>query len=286
MRASLPMYDLPELVAATDAWWAGLARALACWGFAPVPPRLDRSEPIAAVWRSPDLLVSQCCGRDLVGHLAGIVVPVALPTYAAPGCGPGRYRSFLVVRRDDPRRGLADFAGAVAAINYTGSHSGFVALAYALASAGLPERCLAHGRLTGSHRASLLAVARGEADLAAIDCVTHALLTDVEPGLVARTRILAETEPAPALPYVTVAGRPEREHHLILAALQEAAADPALAGPRAMLRLEGFLPASLADFARTTAMAEAALQEPCAVLGQVFCVGGQHDSSAIVERDF
>jgi hypothetical protein len=25
--AALPMYDLPELQAATDAWWAGIARA-------------------------------------------------------------------------------------------------------------------------------------------------------------------------------------------------------------------------------------------------------------------
>ena len=30
--ASLPMYDLPELREATDAWWRGLARAFAAEG--------------------------------------------------------------------------------------------------------------------------------------------------------------------------------------------------------------------------------------------------------------
>ncbi|MEK0083364.1 phosphate/phosphite/phosphonate ABC transporter substrate-binding protein [Benzoatithermus flavus] len=267
MRASLPMYDLPELRAATDGWWAGLAAALVRQGFAPVPAGLDRSEPIARVWHAPDLLLSQCCSRDLVTHLAGVVAPVALPSYRVPGCGPGTYRSFLVVRRDDPRSDLAAFAGAVAAINYPGSHSGFVALAHTLARHGLPERFLGRGRLTGSHRASLVAVAGGRADLAAVDCVTWALLAAADPALVGRLRILAESEPAPALPYVTAIARPEEERRRLFAALEETALAPDLAAVRARLRIAGFLPATATAFARTAAMAEAALKEPCAILG-------------------
>jgi ABC-type phosphate/phosphonate transport system substrate-binding protein len=266
LRASLPMYDLPELAAATDAWWAGLAGAIARRGLE-APPRLDRTPPVEAAWRDPGLLLSQCCGRDLVTHLAGVVVPVALPTYAVPGCGPGTYRSFLVVRRDDPRRDLAAFAGAVAAVNYTGSHSGWVALGHALARAGCPERFLARGLLTGSHGTSLRAVAGGGADLAAVDCVTFTLLAEAEPELAASLRVLAESEPAPALPYVTAAARPESERRALLAALREAAADPVLAPVRRALRLAGFVPAAPAAFARTVAMAEEALREPCAALG-------------------
>ena len=35
--ASLPMYDLPELRAATDAWWRGLAQAFRREGIADLP---------------------------------------------------------------------------------------------------------------------------------------------------------------------------------------------------------------------------------------------------------
>ena len=42
MRASLPMYDLPGLDAATDAWWAGLAAAFRAEGLREVPDNLTR----------------------------------------------------------------------------------------------------------------------------------------------------------------------------------------------------------------------------------------------------
>lgn len=260
------MYDLPALRAATDAWWAGIARALAREGFAGVPDRLERAGPPEVVWRAPDLLLSQCCGRDLVTHLRGTVAPVAVPSYAAPGCGPGTYRSWLVARADDPRPELRAFAGAVAAVNYVGSHSGWVALAHALARAGMPEGCLERGILTGSHRASLAAVARGEADLAAVDCVSFALLARAEPELVAAVRAFATSEPAPALPYVTAAARPPAERDGLRRALAAAARDPAIAAARAAILLEGFVWPTDDTFHRTEAMAAEALRAPCARL--------------------
>jgi ABC-type phosphate/phosphonate transport system substrate-binding protein len=259
------MYDLPSLRPATDGWWAGIAGAAGRHGLDAVPSRLERREPVERVWHAPDLLLSQCCGRDLVTHLAGIVVPVAIPIYNAPGCARGSYCSWLIVRDRDPRRELADLAGAIAAINYVGSHSGWVALAHSLAMAGLPERCLARGVLTGSHRASIGAVARGIADLAAIDCVSFALLAREEPDLVGAVRILGASEPAPALPYITSAGRSPAECRALAAALDETASTDAHKGSRAALLIEGFVPAADA-FARTVAMAEAALSSPCAEL--------------------
>jgi ABC-type phosphate/phosphonate transport system substrate-binding protein len=266
-RASLPMYDLPELRWATDAWWAGLRRALVRHGFPDAPERLDREEAPAALWHDPSLLLSQCCGRDLVTHLAGTVRPVAIPSYAAPGCAPGLYRSWIVVRRAERRAALAEFAGATAAINGAGSHSGWVALGHALRAAGMPERCLARGVPTGSHPASLAAVAEGVADLAAIDCVSYALLARTEPGLVEAVRVLAGSEPAPALPYVTATSRPAEERGRLYAALVEAAADPALAAARAALLLEGLVAVPADAYDRSVAMAAAALREPCAKLG-------------------
>lgn len=266
MRVSLPMYDLPELRPATDAWWQGLARALTRLRVPEVPRELDRRQPPELGWRVPDLLLSQCCGRDLVTHLAGAAVPVAIPTYRAAGCGPGSYRSWLVGRRGDGRSSLPDFAGATAAINYVGSHSGWVALAHSLARAGLSEGCLEVGLLTGSHRASLHAVARGVADLAAIDCVTFALLARVEPSLIAKVRVVGESEPAPALPYITAAGQADATRQRLTSALLAAAAEPGLRAARGSLLIDGFVEPGEHSYRPTVALAAAALQAPCRVL--------------------
>jgi ABC-type phosphate/phosphonate transport system substrate-binding protein len=252
------MYDLPELRGATDAWWAGLAQALRRRGVAGAPALLDRTDPPAAVWRDPNLLVSQCCGRDLVTHLAGGVTPVATPCYRAPGCTAGTYRSWLVARRDDPRPSLRSFAGAIAAVNYLGSHSGWVALGHALARAGLPARFFARAVATGSHRASLAAVSGGRADVAAIDCVSFALLERCDPGLIATVRIVGGSEPAPALPYITAARRSAEAMARLRAALADAAADPELAPAREALLIDGFLPVDDDPYRRSDEMAEAA----------------------------
>jgi len=87
MIASLPMYDLPELRTATDAWWSGMAAALRRAGIDPVPDQLTRVDSIAAVWRDPNLLLSQTCGYPLVREMADILQPVATPIYDARAWG-------------------------------------------------------------------------------------------------------------------------------------------------------------------------------------------------------
>ena len=57
--AGLPMYDLPELVSATDTWWRGLARAFASAGVPEVPGALTREMDLDSLWRAPDLLFAQ-----------------------------------------------------------------------------------------------------------------------------------------------------------------------------------------------------------------------------------
>src|SRR5262249_3675648 len=51
--AALPLYDLPELRSATDAWWGGLARALRSHGVEKVPRQLSREQPVEALWQRP-----------------------------------------------------------------------------------------------------------------------------------------------------------------------------------------------------------------------------------------
>mgnify|MGYP001234520891 CR=1 FL=1 len=91
-------------------------------------------------------------------------------------------------------------------------------------------------------------IARGEADVAAIDCVTHALIARHEPAALAGTRVLAQTQAAPALPYVTGIRTSEADWRRLRAALDRALADPDLASVRDALMIEGFADLPLSDY--------------------------------------
>ena len=108
--------------------------------------------------------------------------------------------------------------------------------------------------MTGAHLASLAAVAAGEADVAAIDCVTHALVARHEPGLLAGTRVLARTASTPGLPLVTRANAPPAELAALREALAEVAADPALSRSRERLLLTGFAILPEAAYGRVAAL--------------------------------
>lgn len=258
--ASLPMYDLPALRAATDRLWQGIRDALTARGI-PAPAALDRREDFTAVWHDPHLLLSQTCGYPYATTLRGRVQLVAIPIYGAPGCQGGRYRSVLVVRREDKAPDLSALRGRRAAFNARDSQSGMNALRAAVAPLAEAGRFFADVVETGSHRASALAVQRGEADIAAIDCVTWALLDRHEPETVRGLRVLGHSPDAPALPYVTAAARPAAEVAVIREALCAAVRDPDLAPSCATLLLEGFAPPDEAAYDEITRMEAAAIRE-------------------------
>ena len=142
--AALPMYDWPELAAATDRLWAALRDALRAAGIA-APERLTRDRALMAVWLDPQLVLSQTCGLPIVRELAGRVAIIGAPDYGVPGCPPGFYRSVVVVRADDPRETLAAFRGARLAINGRDSQSGYGAMLHHVGAAG-PRRALLRRR--------------------------------------------------------------------------------------------------------------------------------------------
>lgn len=244
--ASLPMYDLPELRAATDAWWTGLARALRRAGLSGVPQRLARDGVFGAEWSDERLLLSQCCGWDLTHDRTDSLQPVATPVYAVEGCIGPYYRSLIVVRTGDPAVRLDELRGRVCAVNMSGSQSGCNTLRYSLARLARSGRFFRRVVETGAHAASLEAVRGGWADLAAIDCVTFTLLRAHRPASTAGLRVLARSRRAPALPYVTRAGVGPERLRVLRTGLMAALEEPALAEARATLRLAGFriLPAS------------------------------------------
>ncbi len=256
---SLPMYDLPSLAWANDAMMAALAAALPLGLADPVRRHCD---DIPGLWRAPDLLLTQTCGYPLMTDYADAFTYVATPCHDLPGCAGGRYYSVAVVRSDDPAECLADLRGRRVAINGRDSQSGHNFLRRAIAA-------LAHGRPffsevieTGAHAASLAAVAGGEADIATLDCVSHALWARETAEKLEGTRVLCRTADAPALPYVTEAGVGTETLAALRAALQSLADDPDLAAVRSALMLSGF-----------TELAEGAYEEILEMERESFSLG-------------
>ena len=237
--ASLPMYDLPVLHGLTDAWWDGLARALRREGVAEVPDRLHRGRCVGEAWGMADLLLSQCCGFDLTHDAARLLRPVATPCYAAEGCEGPFYRSFVVVRQDAKAEDLMDLRGLACVANNLRSHSGWNALRHALAPFAAEAGFFSRVIESGGHANSLECVRKGRADVAAVDCVTHALLQRHDPGAIADLRILARTASAPGLPYVTRAGADDALVARLRAAVFRALEDPALEPVREDLLIAG-----------------------------------------------
>ena len=260
--ASLPMYDLPEVRPATDRLWSAVAVRLQAQGIGDVPGTLTRGPEPAVLWRDDRLLLSQTCGFPLTHAFADDLTPVAAPCYGVPGCTGPHYRSAVVVRSDDGIADLTALAGRRVAVNGWDSQSGWNALAAMVAPLATDGHLFSGAAVTGSHADSLAAVREGRADVAAIDCVTHWLLSRHRPAAVAGTRILTWTASAPGLPFVTRRDTPPHVIAILRTTLGAAIADPALAPVRDALGLVGIEAIGLDAFDRILQMADAAIAPP------------------------
>ena len=209
------MYDFEEVRGAHEVLWNSVARKLERAGVEGVPAALDRSRSVHELWTDPGLLLSQCCGADLVGRYAGTLALVATPLYRAPGCDGCWYSSVVLVAEDSPATELSDLRDAVCVVNSHESHSGANALRALVAPLSRRGRFFSRIVTSGSHPASVATVVRGEADVAAIDCVTYACLDRYRPSRLEGTRRLCYTARAPGIPFV--AGRERFESNPALA---------------------------------------------------------------------
>lgn len=247
--ASLPMYDWPELRHATDRLWLVLAEELALRGI-DVPAELDRARCRREQWRAPELVLSQTCGLPYAAHLRGTVQLVAAPCYRSNEPPGTEYHSVILVARDHPARTLIDLAGHVAAINERGSHSGWIALRAAFAKATGVCRPFATIVETGSHRASMRAVAEGEADLCAVDSLCFALAQRYDFETVRALRVVAKSPNAPGLPLITSASRPQADVTAMRAALDATLARPDAGPALDALLIDDFRAVNDADYDR------------------------------------
>ncbi len=203
MIASLPMYDRPETAAANDRLWALMRDALG-----EGPEALTRGGDLWAQWQSPELIFSQTCGYPFRARLHDKVTLIGTPDYGLPGCPPGHYCSVFVVRADDARDDLGGFETARFAYNEALSQSGWAAPQNHALARGFAFR---NAQQTGGHRMSAMAVAEGQADIAAIDALTWEMLQAYE-AFADGLRVLERTAPTPVLPYITASGRDRAQH--------------------------------------------------------------------------
>lgn len=239
------MYDWPEVRDATDALWAALREALRAAGVA-APQNLTRDRPLFDIWRDPNLCLSQTCGLPYVRHLRGAVALLGAPAYDIPGCPPGTYRSVFAVRRSDEVPDLEALRGRRCAFNHPGSQSGDGAPRALLAPLARNGRFFGDVLETGSHRAALVAVAEGRADVATVDAVSWELARRHEPAA-AGLAVVAATPPTPGLPFISAMGVQGGAERLRGAIAEGIRATPEDA--REALMLSGFVAFEDADYA-------------------------------------
>lgn len=207
-----------------------------------------RFEHDAPVFERPGLWFGHTCGYPLISYQYETLSPFCLPLFDVPGTAGKLYSSRLVVNTDSAIEMLEQCRGRVAAINNADSNSGMNALRHAVAEIHTGGRFFARVATTGGHLNSVEAVARGFADIAAIDCVTYQLISDWKPQMTAHLRIIGDTVQTTGLPFVM--------RHRDLAAVDAdkmiAQLNQALAESpdtvRTTLHLSGFTAVKLADY--------------------------------------
>ena len=256
--ACLPWYDLAEIEPANDALWEKLAAGLRREGLEGVPDSLERRFHHQVLWSDPDFFLGQACGYDVLFDPDHRLQIVATPCYRVPDCAPGEYTSAIIVRATSNARTLEDLRGARAVINSPTSHSGMNVLGALIAPLAETDRFLESCAESGAHELSIQCVREGEADLAAVDCVTLELLRAHRPAALEGIRVLAITPAAAAPPLVTRRDLPAEELAILRRVLSDVIADPAISWARSTLLLEGFVQRPLAAYASIEEMARIA----------------------------
>jgi ABC-type phosphate/phosphonate transport system substrate-binding protein len=227
IKASLSMYDWPEIREHTDAFWAGLQR------HAGLHIELERVSSYSDPWRDQNLIFSQTCGYPFTHEFKCLLRYVATPHYVCAGCNDATYSSFIFARNALP---LEDFRGKIPAINSMDSMSGMLALKLAFAPFVKGGEFFERKLITGGHLNSLQAVREGNADVCAIDAVCVALAEKYRPDILEGLVKIAQSPMVPSLPFVTRAGDPDQ----LRIALTKTFADPELKTNLEALLMNGF----------------------------------------------
>lgn len=216
-------YDAPDRLARRNADLPavpGGIRDAAGRIVAPDPATLDpEALDLRTLWRHPDLLFAQTCWGPMQEGLADGVAVLGQPDYSRFEGGRGScYSSAILMRRGDaedvigdsgsakdggsrPTLPLLALRGKRLAFNGPDSMSGIIALNRDLESMGESLDLFSEMSETGAHRVSIVAVAKGQADVCAVDCRTWDLARRFEPSATDLTPV-GWTAMRKGLPYI------------------------------------------------------------------------------------
>ncbi|QKC83364.1 PhnD/SsuA/transferrin family substrate-binding protein [Mesorhizobium sp. NZP2077] len=188
---------------------------------APDPATLPPDElDFHRLWLHPALLFAQTCWGPMELGLSRHVQVVGQPSYDAYEGGQGElYSSALVMRAGEgpevrsPSDGSAVIPldlirGKRFTLNSLDSMSGIIALTRDLEAQGESLNIFSSCSESGGHRGSIVAVAEGRADVAAIDCESWALAQRFEPAA-RKVAVVGWTARRKGLPFITASTTPE-----------------------------------------------------------------------------
>lgn len=202
MIASLPMYARPSNRLAHDHLWSMIRDGLRDRGVA-APDELDHETNHMEGWARPDLVLGQICNLPYRALFRDKVTVIGTADYGVDGCPLGHYRSVFVVRKDCSATAPQDMAQTRFAFNELLSQSGYGAPQLWAQQHGFQFEALAK---TGSHRASIAAVAEGQVDIASIDA--HTWWIELAENPQANTlKVIGHTAPSPGMTFITRDGQ-------------------------------------------------------------------------------
>jgi len=238
MTASILYYRFPDVDWAYRDLWRAVRRR-APW----LPQDLSLDGDPDGRCRERDLVLAQTCGWPLVTDYRDGVRVVGSFVPRIPEAAGATYHSLVVARRPVA---LRELRGSRAAVNAYHSLSGWISLIWAVHGPGAAWE--GSVRETGSHRESVRALARGDAEVASIDAVTWRHLLRTEPDATSVLTVVGHGPRVPTLPLVTRRDLPARDLAELRRALAEAASDPSVANARAALHIAGFAAREYEDY--------------------------------------
>ena len=194
-------------------------------------------QEITALLVSRQVEAAWICGYPFVAYRNELGL-VAVPVWQ----GKPLYRSYLIGRFDQKAESLGDLIGTVHAFSDPDSNSGYLVTCAALAEMGIgPASFFRQFFYTYGHRNVVRAVSAGLAVGGSVDGYVYDVLREVEPNLVARTRIIRKSE---LLGFPPIACPASEVQSPVISRLREALITmPSDAHGRrvlGMLRLDGF----------------------------------------------
>ncbi len=197
-------------------------------------------EEITSLLISGQLTAAWICGYPYTAYAKQLSV-VAVPLWR----GRPLYQSYLIVAADRTATGLDDLKHDLHAFSDPNSNSGYLVTLAALArSKQRPEDFFRKTFFTYSHRNVVRAVASGLAESGSVDGYVWEVISEIEPELARRTKVIARSEwlgfpPVACLQRLKSSPQTRAVEHALL----NMQSDPDGAEVLHLLRLDGFISA-------------------------------------------